>query len=160
MLVQAAINGTRARAAHPALPVTPEQQAVAAAESVAAGAGAIHLHVRGADGRESLAAGDVALALRAIRAAAPGIPVGVSTGAWIIADPELRFATVAAWTVLPDYVSVNFHEDGAVALADSFLARGVAIEAGIASPRAAELFAASGLGGRCLRVLLEPQERD
>src|SRR5437764_4737120 len=154
MLIQAAINGARSPAAHPALPVTPEQQAVAAAESVAAGAGAIHLHVRGADGRESLAAGDVALALRAIRAAAPGIPVGVSTGAWIIADPELRFATVAAWTVLPDYASVNFHEEGAVALADSVLSRGVAIEAGVASPRAAGLFAASGAGWAGLPVFV------
>ena len=160
MLVQAAINGTRARAAHPALPVTPAEQAVAAVESVAAGAGAIHLHVRGADGRESLAAGDVALALRAIRAAAPGVPVGVSTGAWIIPDPDLRFATAAAWTVLPDYVSVNFHEDGAAALTDSFLARAVGVEAGLSTVRAAELFATSGLAGRCLRILLEPGERD
>jgi len=160
VLIQAAINGTRARAAHAALPVTPAEHAVAAVESVAAGAGAIHLHVRGADGRESLAARDVALALRAIRAAAPGVPVGVSTGAWIIPDPDLRFATVATWTVLPDYVSVNFHEDGAAALADSFLARGVGVEAGLATVRAAELFATSGLAERCLRILLEPGEPD
>ena len=160
MLIQAAINGARSPVAHAALPVTPAEQAAAAVESVAAGAGAIHLHVRGADGRESLAAGDVARALQAIRAAAPGVPVGVSTGAWIIPDPDLRFATVAAWTVLPDYASVNFHEEGATALAGLLLSRGVAIEAGLASPRAAELFAASGLAERCLRVLLEPQERD
>jgi len=60
--------------------------------------------------------------------------------------------------VLPDYASVNFHEDGATALAGLLLSRGVAIEAGLASPPAAEPFAASGRAGGGLRVLLEPQE--
>jgi uncharacterized protein (DUF849 family) len=59
MLIKAAINGGRTRADCPALPVTPAQQAPAAAEVVAAGAGAIHVHVRGTDERESLAAEDV-----------------------------------------------------------------------------------------------------
>src|SRR2546425_8060012 len=39
-LIQAAINGRRTRAEHPGVPTTPDQQALAAAECVAAGAGA------------------------------------------------------------------------------------------------------------------------
>jgi uncharacterized protein (DUF849 family) len=79
MLIKAAINGARTRAQCPALPVTPAEQAAAAAESVAAGAGAIHVHVRSADGRESLAEPDVSLALQAIRAATPGTPSAFGT---------------------------------------------------------------------------------
>jgi uncharacterized protein (DUF849 family) len=160
MLLKAAINGARTRAECPWLPVSPTQQASAAAESVAAGAGAIHVHARGADERESLAAADVALALQAIRAAVPGVPVGVSTAAWIEPDTQARLRAIAAWSVLPDFASVNFDEDGAVALAELLLARGVGVEAGLCDARAAELFAASGLAGRCLRVLLEPDEQD
>src|SRR3989475_6594213 len=89
-LIQAAINGRRTRAEHPGVPTTPDQQALAAAECVAAGAGAIHLHVRAPDGRESVAAGDVARAVAAMRGAVPGVPIGVSTGAWIVVDSERR----------------------------------------------------------------------
>src|SRR5262245_26455118 len=160
MLLKAAINGARTRAECPSLPVSPEQQAGAAAESVAAGAGAIHVHVRGADERESLAAADAALALQVIRSAIPGVPVGVSTAAWIEPDAVARLRAVAAWSVLPDFASVNFDEDGAAPLAEMLLARGVGVEAGLCDVRAAELFAASGLAGRCLRVLLEPDEQD
>lgn len=140
--------------------MTPEEQARAAAESVAAGAGAIHVHVRGPDERESLAADDVARAVGSIRAAAPGTPVGVSTGAWIVRDPRRRLDAIAGWTVLPDYASVNFAEDGAVQLAELLRSRGVGIEAGLSDPRGAELLGDSGLGARCLRVLLEPEEPD
>jgi uncharacterized protein (DUF849 family) len=159
-LIQAALNGRRAKAEHPALPVTPEEQAAAAAESVAAGAGAIHVHVRGPDGSESLAGTDVAGTVTAIRAAAPGTPVGVSTGAWILREPHRRLEAVAGWTVLPDYASVNFDEDRAAQLAELLRSRGIGIEAGVSNPRAAELLVDSGLTGRCLRLLLEPDEPD
>src|SRR6185503_4457204 len=115
-LVQAAINGGRTRADHPALPVTPGQQASESRAAVGAGARAIHVHVRAADGSESVAPADVAAALEAIRAACPDTPVGVSTGAWIVKDPLRRFELVRSWEALPDYASVNVHEDGAVEL--------------------------------------------
>jgi len=159
-LLKAAINGGRTRAEHSGIPVTPEQQALAAAESVTAGAGAIHLHVRAPDGNESLAATDVAAALTAIRAAVPGTPIGVSTGAWIIRDPDSRLKAIAGWTLLPDFASVNFHEDGSKQLAELLRTRGVGVEAGLANTRGAEVFVDSGLAARCLRVMFEPQEGD
>ncbi len=157
-MIQAALNGGRTRAEHPAVPQTPAEIAVEAAAAVAAGAGSLHVHVRGADGRESLAAMDVAAALAAVRESCPGVPVGISTGAWIVRDPRLRLALVADWQVLPDYVSVNFHEEGAAALAAHFLDRGVGVEAGIGPLAGAHALAASGLAPRCLRLLLEPSE--
>lgn len=159
MLVKAAINGGRMPAEHPAIPVTPAQQAAEAAAAVQAGAGAIHVHVRGPDGRESLAPEDLARALDAICAACPGTPVGVSTGAWIVPDPGHRLALVGAWEVLPDFASVNLHEEGALQLARLLLDRGVGVEAGVWTTRDAQLLVGSGLAGECLRVLIEPAQQ-
>lgn len=160
MLLQLAMNGSRKPAEVPQLAVTPAQMAASAAEAVAAGAQAIHIHARNAAGQESVHADDVAADLDAIRAAVPGIPVGVSTGAWIISGPAERLKLVAAWKVLPDYASVNFHEAGARELAEHLLSRGIDIEAGLITAQAAQVFAASGLVPRCFRVLLEPQEQE
>lgn len=158
MLIKAAINGGRTRAEHPGIPVTPEQQAEEAAAAVAAGAGAIHVHVRGSDGRESLAPDEVARALELIRAACPGTAVGVSTGAWIAADASRRLSLVRGWKVLPDFASVNVHEDGAIELIRLLLDRRVGVEAGVWNARAAQTLRGSGLAHECLRVLIEPAE--
>ena len=156
-ILQAALNGARRREEHPSLPTSTPELADAAAQSVAAGAAAIHVHVRDARGAESLAPEDVARALGALRAAIPGIPVGVSTGAWIMPDTELRHRTVSAWTLQPDYASVNFDEPGADLLAALLLSRGTGIEVGLSKAVAAERLVRSGLAPRCLRVLIEPQ---
>jgi uncharacterized protein (DUF849 family) len=156
MLIQAALNGGRTRTEHPAVPITPNELADSAGESVAAGAGAIHFHVRSGDGRESLDPDDVARALAAVYSAIPGTPVGVSTGAWILPDAKSRHGTVSQWTSLPHFASVNFKEEGAVPLAEMLLSRDVGIEAGLSNVHGAEVFVASRLAPRCLRVLLEP----
>jgi uncharacterized protein (DUF849 family) len=159
MLIKAALNGGRTRTEHPSVPITPEELAASAKESVAAGAGAIHFHVRSADGRESLEAEDVARALAAVRAAVPETPVGVSTGAWILQNAKLRQEKVSGWTVLPDFASVNFKEDGAVPLAEMLLARGVGVEAGLSDVNGTRVFVNSPLAHSCLRMLLEPFEQ-
>lgn len=116
MLVPACLNGGRRAGEHPALPLDPDQLAAAAREAVAAGAAAIHVHQRDADGSQTLAAEPCARVLRAIRSACPGVPVGLTTGAWIEPDPDRRLDLVARWEVAPDYASVNLSEDGAVPL--------------------------------------------
>ena len=158
MLIKAAINGTRTRTEHPAIPITPAQQAGEAAAAVAAGAGAVHVHVRGSDGRESLAPEDVANAIEAIRATCPGTPVGVSTGAWIVPDIRFRLSLIRAWDVLPNFASVNIHEEGVLEVIRILLDRGVGVEAGIWTARAAETLLGSGLADECLRILIEPAE--
>jgi uncharacterized protein (DUF849 family) len=157
LLLEAALNGGRSPADHPAVPVSPAQLGAASAEAARAGAGAVHFHVRGEDGRESLAAADVARAVSEVRT--QGVPFGISTGAWIISDPVRRLAVVAEWTVLPDFVSINFDEHGAAELASSFLRRNVNVEAGVANPFAAEQLVRSGLANRCLRIMFEPREQ-
>ncbi len=159
MLLQAAINGARDPEAHPALPVSAGQFAEAAAGAVRSGAGEVHLHVRGADGRESLHPASVAHVITAVRQACQ-VPLGISTGAWIESDPDRRLALVSQWRIRPDFASVNFDEPGAPELARTLFDLGVGLEAGVANVAAAEALAGSGLLARCLRVLLEPNEHD
>jgi uncharacterized protein (DUF849 family) len=158
--IKACLNGSRRPGDHPALPLTPEQTAADAARVVAAGAAAVHVHTRDAEGRQSLAAADVDATVRAVRARVPGLAIGVTTGAWIERDPERRLALVRDWTDLPDFASVNFSEDGAAALARLLLERGVGVEAGLWSPDDARALVAAGLGGACVRLLIEPRDRD
>lgn len=158
MLIKAAINGSRTPKEHPFIPVTPQQQAAESAAAVAAGAGAIHVHVRGRDGGESISPADSARALEAIRAASPGVRVGVSTGAWIVPDVEQRLGLIQAWEVLPDFASVNVHEEGAMRVIRLLIDKGVGVEAGVWNAKAARVLLDSGLAGECTRILIEPGE--
>ena len=160
MIVQACLNGARPAGYHPRLPVTPESLAADAAAVVRAGAGEIHLHVRGRDGRESLAPADVDATLAAVRAAVPGTLVGISTGAWIERDDERRLAFLAGWRERPDYASVNLSEPGAPAVVERLHRLGVGIEAGLAAAADAERLVGLGLAGLCLRMLIEINEQD
>ena len=156
--LHAALNGTRTRAEHRAIPITPAEQATEARASVAAGATAIHVHVRDDHGNETLASDSVAATLTAIRSACPGVPVGISTGAWIIPDLRRRLRAIDSWDVLPDFASVNLHEAGAPQVIQFLLDKGVGVEAGIWNAPAARALIDSGLTDHCLRILLEPAE--
>src|SRR5688500_18007931 len=57
VLLKACLNGPRHAGEHPALPVSLEALAADAVACVRAGAGAIHMHPRDGEGRESLEVG-------------------------------------------------------------------------------------------------------
>ncbi len=138
-LLQACLNGNRPRADHPAVPITPDELAEAARGAVAAGAAELHAHPRGPDGSDTVEPDSVAGAVRAIRAACPGTPLGLTTGLWTTdGDAELRHARVAAWE-LPDYVSANAGEEGFADLCALVTGRGVRIEVGVWSLANADL---------------------
>jgi uncharacterized protein (DUF849 family) len=149
-VLQAALNGTLTKSDHHAVPVSVDELARDAAACVAAGAGAIHLHPRDDEGRERLDVADEVV--RAVRAAC-GVPVGVSTGAWIEPDIERRLALVRAWRE-PDYASVNLSEDRSEDVMRALTDADVGIEAGVWSVEDAERLAASG--ARVTRILVEP----
>ncbi|MFI5834536.1 3-keto-5-aminohexanoate cleavage protein [Micromonospora sp. NPDC051300] len=130
-MLKACLNGGRRRDDHPAVPLTAAELAADAVRCASAGAAAVHVHPRDDDGAESLDPAVIAAAVEAVRAARPGLPVGVSTGAWIVPDPVERVAAVRAWTALPDFASVNAHEPGAAAVAAALHERGVMVEAGL-----------------------------
>ena len=150
-MLQAALNGARTPAEHPALPVTPEQLAADAHAVVDEGARSLHFHVRDASGAESLEGADVAAALTAVRAAAPGVEISLSTGLWIVGHDRLDL--IRGWTELPELVSINLSEPGWKELAALVTGRAIGIEAGLATIGDAHALRASGL--RPARVLIE-----
>ncbi|HEY8526506.1 MAG TPA: 3-keto-5-aminohexanoate cleavage protein [Acidimicrobiales bacterium] len=154
MLLKACLNGGRQLDDHPRCPITPGELAADGAAALAAGAEALHVHPRNEEGYESLAPHDVGATVEAMREIVEA-PIGVTTGAWIVPDPEERLRAVESWTVLPDFASVNFDEPGAAKLATALLERGVAVEAGLPGAGAAGALAASGLADRLVRILLE-----
>ena len=158
IFVKAAINGSRTPDQHPNLPVTPQQLAAAAVEAVEAGAKAVHLHPKGPDGKDSLLPDTVAAAITAVRQAIPGVPLGVTTGYWALPDAGERLAAIQAWTVLPDFTSLNWHEPGSPELAEVILSRGLGVEVGIFHAEAAASWAESDIATRCLRVMVELDE--
>jgi uncharacterized protein (DUF849 family) len=138
------------------VPVSVEELAQDATACVAAGARAIHLHPRASEGPERLDAVVIDAVVSKVRSAC-GVPVGVSTGAWIEPNLARRLAHVLAWRA-PDYASVNLSKVGAANVMQALLAAGVGIEAGVRFVEDADRLAATGLGQRITRILIEPVE--
>jgi uncharacterized protein (DUF849 family) len=155
MAVKACLNGARRDDEHPAVPLTPSQLAADAVAVRDAGAFAVHVHPRDAAGRETMARSACDAAVAAIRAAAPKLPIGLSTSAGIDPDPFARATAVTSWTKRPDFVSVNLSEVGWAGIVRSALRVGIAVEAGLATPEDAEQLVDSPFAHQVLRALVE-----
>jgi uncharacterized protein (DUF849 family) len=153
--VKACLNGGRTRAEHPAVPLTPAELAADAIAVRRAGAFAVHVHPRDDGGAETLKARACDSAVAAIRAAVPGMPIGLSTSENIDPDPFARAAAIQAWRRPPDFVSVNISELGWAGIVRAALHAGIGVEAGLAAPSDAEEFARSPFVHRALRALVE-----
>jgi len=158
MLLQVALNGPFTKDDHPAMPITAAELAADARACVQAGAGAIHMHPRNHWGEETLDPEAIDAAVREVRAAC-GVPVGVSTGAWIEPDHELKLRYIRAWTE-PDYASVNVSEDGWPDVVRALKENGIGAEAGVWSVEDAKALKESGLANDLTRILIEPVEAD
>lgn len=158
MIVQACINGARPRDFHPKLPLTIEAMTQDARACIAAGAGELHIHPRGQDGRETLAAVDATVL--SVRRACPGTLVGVSTGAWIEGDEARTRTLIGGWRDMPDYASVNLSENDAPAVMSLLRQQGVGIEAGLATPADAERFVGLADHAKVFRILIEIDLQD
>lgn len=155
--IKACLNGGRRADDHPAVPITPDQLAGAAAAAVAAGAEALHLHPRDGGGAESLRAEHIGTAVAAVRDLCPHTPIGVSTGLWMTGgDADRRQREVDRWAALPtrqrpDFASVNLGEDGFTPLAATLRDAGILVEAGVWSVDDADALAGVPVG----RILIE-----
>jgi uncharacterized protein (DUF849 family) len=156
-VVQCALNGDRAPADHPAVPVTRGQLVADALACRSAGAASVHLHPRrAADGVETLAAGDHDAIVAAIRAAVPGLEISCSTREGIdLGGAEDRITAVRAWRSPPDLVSLNLAEAGAIELGGALLECGIGIEAGLFTLADADALLAAPWAARVHRVLVE-----
>jgi uncharacterized protein (DUF849 family) len=113
------------------------------------------MHPKSADGVDSLLPAEVDAAVAAVRHAAPGLPLGVTTGFWALPDASQRLRAVESWSVLPDFASLNWHEPGSPELAKVLLSRGLGVEVGIFHAEAAQSWAASDVAQHCMRVMIE-----
>lgn len=157
MAVKACLNGGRRRAEHSAIPQSPAELAADALAVRNAGAFAVHLHPRDAQGAQTLEAGACDAAVEAIRAAVPGLPVGLSTSEAIDPDPFARAAAVTRWRQRPDFISVNLSESGWAGIVRAALRAGIGVEAGLAAAADAVEFARSPFTHQVIRVLVEPE---
>lgn len=154
MLLQATLNGPYTKSDHPAVPVSADELARDAVACVQAGAGAFHIHPRDEDGRERLDADAVDAVVSKVRDAC-GVPVGVTTGAWIEPEVAHRIELVRSWRS-PDYATVNLSEPGATNVMAALIEARIGIEAGVWSVDDVERLAVSGFGERVLRICIEP----
>lgn len=161
-MLQCCLNGTRSAADHPAVPLTAEEIASAAAEVAELGVRSLHLHPRDVRGVETLDGRAVAGTVAMVRSVVTGVQIGVSTGAWIQPDPARRRDLVRGWAALaagrPDLASVNVHEEGWTAVCAALHAAGIGIELGVFHRRAAEVLRANGIPPGTVRVLAEVQD--
>lgn len=154
--IKVCLNGGTSPAAHPAVPLTPDDAARDAARCAALGAAAIHVHPRLPDGRQTLEPTIAAATVGAIRGLCPRTPVGLTTSLAAEPDPDRRLFLVKRWTILPDFASVNLREPGALAVCHALWDRGIAVEAGVWTVEDAEILIRTGnLAARFLRVLVE-----
>jgi uncharacterized protein (DUF849 family) len=154
-MLQACLNGGLLKSAHPGVPISASELARDAVAVQAAGAEELHIHVRAEDGAETLEPSALAKTIQAIRRAAPGMPIGVGTGAWIMPGGQRRHRQIRDWTEKPDYASVNLGEADAPEVVDLLIAGGIDVEAGLWNNQDAERFVAEIDFNKCLRVLVE-----
>jgi len=107
LIITAAITGAETtKEMNPALPVTPKEQARAAAECVKAGASVIHLHVRDDEGKASQALQSFKASIEAIRAECDPKPIiQISTGGAVGAPMEERIEPIVKFR--PEMASLN-----------------------------------------------------
>ncbi len=155
MAVKACLNGGRTRAEHAAVPLTAAELAADALAVRRAGAFAVHVHPRDAGGAQTMKARACDAAVAAIRRAAPGLPIGLSTAETIDPDPFARAAAIRDWRQPPDFVSVNLSELGWAGIMRAALHSGIAVEAGLSDPADAEALAGSPFAHQVIRALVE-----
>lgn len=105
LIITCAITGAETtREKQPALPVTPKEQAQAAREAVEAGASIIHLHVRDDSAKPTQDLARFRESIAAIRAAAPGVIIQISTGGAVGESIENRARPLE---LKPEMASLN-----------------------------------------------------
>lgn len=154
-MLKVCVNGARRPVEHPRLFREPRLIAEEARAAVDAGAGAIHLHPKDLTGHDSLSGIYVDRFMSAMRTASPDVPIGITSGEWAAPSVADRLAAIRTWAILPDFVSVNWHEEGADEVAGLLIERGIGIEAGIWNTTGLQCWTESPHRSGCLRALIE-----
>ncbi|BAT60668.1 3-keto-5-aminohexanoate cleavage enzyme [Variibacter gotjawalensis] len=155
MIIQACLNGGRMKDFNAAVPTTPDEIIADAAAAVKAGANELHIHIRDADGRETLKPDVVDATIAGVRKVCPGTLVGISTGHWIEKDDFRRRDYLQSIQVLPDYASVNMNEGDCEGVVRILRDRNVPIEVGMWVAADAKRAMEIGVESGALRYLIE-----
>jgi len=107
-IMVAPTGARRGKADHPALPLSVPEIVAEATDCHAAGADALHLHIRDADGAHSLDTGLYREALHALRAPLPDLPIQITTEAAGVFDVATQAACIRA--LRPDWISLSLRE--------------------------------------------------
>lgn len=107
-IMVAPTGARRGKSDHPQLPLSLDEIIATAGECHAAGADALHLHVRDADGQHSLDSGRYNEALQALTAAVPRMKLQITTESADIFDVPAQLACLE--TVRPQWASVAVRE--------------------------------------------------
>jgi uncharacterized protein (DUF849 family) len=168
-VLQACLNGSRTAQEHPALPLSPERLAEDAADVAALGVTSVHIHPRDVIGAHTLVGPEVATTIATVRAAVPGIEIGVSTD---VDGPQA--AVIGSWAPLatgrPDIASVRVGRPGWQEVVEALHGVNVAVELVVAGVGAARLLTtvdrvarlrvtATRANAEELLALLEPLQR-
>lgn len=107
--IMVAPNGARrGKADHPALPVTIGETVEAAAACIAAGAQALHLHIRDKEGRHSLDPGHYCEALSELARAVPDMRVQITTESAGLFGVDTQIACLE--DLVPEWASISVRE--------------------------------------------------
>ena len=108
MIMVAPTGARRGKADHPALPVTLPEIVQTAEACAAAGADALHLHIRDDQGRHSLDAGRYREALQELARAAPALRIQITTESAGVFGVDAQLACLEQ--VAPAWASVSVRE--------------------------------------------------
>lgn len=156
MTIQIALNGNRN---DKIVPKTMESIIESAILSIDKGAKSIHFHPRDDKGNETFIGKYIDEQIGGLRKNLKNIPIGISTGEWIEPNLNKRLEYIDSWKILPDFVSINYDENGFEKVTNLITKKGIKIEAGLSSLESAKNFTKSNLKGDFLRILIEPQEQ-
>src|ERR1700710_901596 len=142
-MILAALNGRFGKDLHAALPCTPEELARDVSECLEVGARNFHIHVRDAQGVETLAP---AVVNRTVATARGGnaVAVGVTAGTWIGGNLDGRLRQISGWREV-DHAKVNVSEPGFERVMELLATKGIGVEAGVSTVADVLALSRSGL---------------
>lgn len=157
-MLQVTPNGPWGKSVHPSMPVSIDELLADLQACFTAGATGTHLHVRDTSGAETLDPSDVNETCRRVRAVAEDAGVrteiGVTTGAWIVADLASRISMIREWEGV-DCATVNLSEEGFEDVMSAMLEVGIGVDVGLWAPIEMDRLIQSGLLPHVQRVSIE-----
>jgi uncharacterized protein (DUF849 family) len=157
-MLQVTPSGPWGKDVHAAIPVSVRELLADLHACFAAGADAVHLHVRDESGGETLDPSFVVDTCSRVRETATrlgvSVEIGLTTGAWIVPDLAERIAMIREWEGV-DCATVNLSEGGFEQVMAAMFDVGIGVDVGLWAPQEMDRLTRSGLLPHVRRVSIE-----